>query len=289
MPLNYVKLDPISIKAHPELDERWLQDRIAEDTSLLGLGDLRLIDRERRQGRAGRLDLLLTDADESVRFEVELQLGASDESHIIRTLEYWDIERRRYPGYEHVAVLIAEDITSRFLNVLQLFGGTIPFVALQLIAVKTVGGVGLHVVKVLDQRELRTEDTASDASEATDRSYWEGRTTPAVMQAIDKVFEALNAQLEGRLQLNYNRHYIGLTDGHRSNNFVHFIARKKYFRLVARPGDVERWRAELEDAGLDAEVKQGVKLSVRVDRDIMREHQALLDSLLSATVERHRG
>ena len=30
--------------------------------------------------------------------------------------EYWDIERRRYPQYDHCAVLIAEDITSRFLN-----------------------------------------------------------------------------------------------------------------------------------------------------------------------------
>ena len=27
-------------------------------------------------------------------------------SHIIRTIEYWDIERRRYPAYEHVAVLV---------------------------------------------------------------------------------------------------------------------------------------------------------------------------------------
>jgi hypothetical protein len=32
-------------------------------------------------------------------------LGATDESHIIRCIEYWDIERRRYPAYEHCAVL----------------------------------------------------------------------------------------------------------------------------------------------------------------------------------------
>ena len=49
------------------------------------------------------------------------------ESHIIRTIEYWDIERKRYPQYEHCAVLVAEDITSRFLNVISLFNGTIPF------------------------------------------------------------------------------------------------------------------------------------------------------------------
>ena len=31
-------------------------------------------------------------------------------------IEYWDIERRRYPQYEHSAVLIAEDVTTRFLH-----------------------------------------------------------------------------------------------------------------------------------------------------------------------------
>jgi hypothetical protein len=28
------------------------------------------------------------------RYEVELQLGRSDESHIIGTIEYWDLERK---------------------------------------------------------------------------------------------------------------------------------------------------------------------------------------------------
>jgi hypothetical protein len=85
------------LKGHPELDERWLQDRMAEDASLLGLGDLVLKDRERPQPRAGRLDLLLQDAEANKRYEVEVQLGRTDEAHIIRTIEYWDIERKRYP------------------------------------------------------------------------------------------------------------------------------------------------------------------------------------------------
>jgi hypothetical protein len=66
------------------------------------------------QPRAGRLDLLLQDLDTKRRYEVEIQLGATDEAHIIRTIEYWDIERKRYPQYDHCAVLVAEDITSPF-------------------------------------------------------------------------------------------------------------------------------------------------------------------------------
>lgn len=59
--MNYEKAVPVSIKAHDELDEKWLQERLAEDPALLGLGELELKDVERRQPRAGRLDLLFTD------------------------------------------------------------------------------------------------------------------------------------------------------------------------------------------------------------------------------------
>ena len=50
------------------------KDQIAEDPSILGLGELELKDRERRQHSGGRLDLLLQN--EEQRFEVELQLGS---------------------------------------------------------------------------------------------------------------------------------------------------------------------------------------------------------------------
>ena len=101
-------------------NEKWLQDLIEADPSILGLGDLSVLTREKKQSSGGRLDFLLWDPDEESRFEVELMLGRLDESHIIRTIEYWDIERNRYPGIEHKAVIIAEDITSRFFNILGL-------------------------------------------------------------------------------------------------------------------------------------------------------------------------
>src|SRR5688500_13064002 len=108
--LKYVKPEILSLRRHPEYGEVWVHQRIADDPSILGLGDLVLRDRERRQAAAGRLDLLLQDVDSNQRFEVEVQLGPTDEAHIIRTIEYWDIERKRYPQYDHTAVLVAEDI-----------------------------------------------------------------------------------------------------------------------------------------------------------------------------------
>src|SRR3954453_22115232 len=158
MSLSYVKPEKLLLRSHPELTEKWLQDRIATDPSLLGLGDLILKDKERIHPQAGRLDLLLQDADSNHRYEVEIQLGKTDESHIIRTIEYWDIERKRYPQYDHTAVIVAEDITSRFLNVINLFNGMIPLVAIQMSALKIGDQVGLHFTTVLNQLNLGLVD-----------------------------------------------------------------------------------------------------------------------------------
>jgi hypothetical protein len=65
------------------------------------------------QPKAGRLDLLLEDTETKKWYEVKLQLGRCDESHIIRAVEYWDFERKRYPQYEHCAVIVAEELDAQ--------------------------------------------------------------------------------------------------------------------------------------------------------------------------------
>ena len=103
-----VTFPEISLKLSKEINEKYIQEYIAKDPSVLGLGELILKDKERMQPNAGRLDLLCQDSDpdSNRRYEIELQLGKADESHIIRTIEYWDIERKRYPQYDHCAVII---------------------------------------------------------------------------------------------------------------------------------------------------------------------------------------
>ena len=95
--MKYIKPERVFLKSNAEFNEKWVQDRIAEDPSLLGLGDLILKDKERIHANAGRLDLLLQNPDSTQRYEAEIQLGKTDESHIIRTIEYWDLERKCYP------------------------------------------------------------------------------------------------------------------------------------------------------------------------------------------------
>ena len=93
--MKHIKLTPISLKSHQVLDERWVHEVIAKDPEILGIGDVFVRDREKIQLSGGRLDMLLEDNDGDGRYEVEIQLGATDPSHIIRTIEYWDIERKR--------------------------------------------------------------------------------------------------------------------------------------------------------------------------------------------------
>ena len=162
-----------AIGSHAEYREKWVQERIAEDPSILGLGDLVLKDKERSQPRAGRLDLLFQDAELTTRYEVEIMLGSTDESHIIRTIEYWDVERKRYPQYDHYAVIVAEDITSRFLNVIGLFNGFIPLIALQMSALKFGDQITLVFTKVVDAVSLGLDDEEEEVQAVTDRNYWE--------------------------------------------------------------------------------------------------------------------
>ena len=189
--MDFVKPRYVSLKNHPTYRESWLQERILEDTSILGLGDLDVRDSERRQPGAGRLDLLLSDPESDIRYEVELQLGATDESHIIRTIEYWDLERNRFPQYEHVAVIVAEDVTSRFLNVIGLFNKAIPLIAIQIKAIEVNGAMAIVPTQVLGLTALGTEE--EDEGETVDRAFWVRKASEISLQVCDEIVSLVKA------------------------------------------------------------------------------------------------
>ena len=278
--LSYIKYEKISLVNHPELNEKWIQDLIAEDPSLLGLGDLILKDKERLQPRAGRLDLLLQDPDSNRRFEVEIQLGKTDESHIIRTIEYWDIERKRYPQYEHTAVIVAEDITSRFLNVISLFNGFIPLVAIQMNAVKVGDNISVVCSTVLDQMTLGLVDE-EEVQEVTDRAYWEKRGTKQTVAMADRLLGIIKG-FSPALELKYNKFYIGLAENGQPNNFAIFRPQKNAMRLEVRLKKDEEMEGKLNDAGLDVidyDNKWG-RYRIRLTKGETDKHSDILKKIL---------
>ena len=281
--LNYAKHQPISLKDHPDFNEQWLQKRIEEDLTILGLGETILLGRERSQERAGRLDLLLTTPEQDRRYEVELMLGATDASHIIRCIEYWDIERRRYPGYEHCAVLVAEDITSRFLNVIGLLSGTVPLVAIQLNALSVGDNVVLNFVRVLDQRLLRRDDTSITKLQSVDRSYWINKSKEPIIQLVDALLGIINEKAQTQQQLNYNKYYIGLSDGTRAKNFIRFKPFKKSLRVIIPGGWSEERSARFEEAGLEADEKNG-KLIFNLSPADLKKNSELVNSVIHEVV-----
>ncbi len=222
---DYVKPEIINLKNHPELNEKWVQKKISEDTSLLGLGDLTLKDSERNQPSGGRLDLLFYDPEINRRYEVEIQLGKTDESHIIRTIEYWDWERRRFPQYEHCAVLVAEDVTSRFLNVISLFNGNIPIIAIQMKAIKIGTNISLFFTTVVDELEFGREEI-DEEKEKVDRTIWEEKGSKESLSLADEILKLISDFAPG-FSLNYLKHYIGVSKDEISQNFISFVPRKK--------------------------------------------------------------
>jgi hypothetical protein len=282
--MKHVRIAPIDLKASKEINEVWIHDRIAEDPSILGLGDVAVRDRERIHPGAGRLDMLLQDTESTARYEVEIQLGPTDPSHIIRTLEYWDIERKRYPQYEQLGVIIAEDITSRFLNVISLFNGSIPIIAIQMRAVQMPDGVGLIFTKILDATQRGLEDEDEEAYTPADRAYWESRATPAAVKMADHILELTRSFAPSDIQLTYKKPYIGFQVGGKSVLFALCRPRKNTINLEVRLPQSPEMNERLEKSGvplLEYQRRWGC-YRIRLAASDLTKHREVLQDMLQA-------
>ncbi|MCK4386509.1 MAG: hypothetical protein KAV41_00260 [Candidatus Pacebacteria bacterium] len=270
----------ISLSDNPEINEQIIQKEIAENPSILGLGDLVLKDTERIQPQAGRLDLLLQDPETQRRYEVEIQLGKVDESHIIRTIEYWDRERKRYPQYDHCAVIVAEDITARFFNIINLFNGHIPLIAIKMQASQIGENIGLNFITVLDELVLGT-DEEDEVKEITDRNYWIKNGSEITVKTADKILEFIQSFTEG-YEFNYNKFYIGLTKNKRPNNFATFRPKRKLLNLEIKLPYSDEIQKKIDESGIkDAEYfkKWGI-YRFRLDEKDVQNNQVFLTELL---------
>jgi len=210
------------------LDEYWLQDQIIANPTALGLGELEVLSRERQQSIGGRLDLLLKDPEDDSMYEVEVMLGETDETHIIRTIEYWDNEKRKWPQRQHFAVLVAESITRRFFNVIQLFSHSIPIIAIQANIIDASGTKSLHFSKILDTYE-EPEDSISMPSEVYNEEYWRTKASWTI-DAARGLLDLLN-NVYANCSLYFVKSYIAITvDG---NNCFWFHKRSSDKSLLS--------------------------------------------------------
>jgi hypothetical protein len=288
MPPQLKKIAPVELRALG-LDEKWLQDQISEDPGILGLGELEIAGREHRQPVGGRIDFLLRDAEAETYYEVEVMLGELDASHIIRTIEYWDIERQRRPSFTHRAVIVAEHITARFFNVLRLLNRAVPMIAVQLSAFPIDSAVVLHPVTVLDVAEETADASAVDQVEQADRAYWEKKAAPASLAIVDKIVSSLGTNaIEPRLT--YNRHHIAM--GTTGYNFCWFHPRKTAghchieFRATSETRDATV--SSLQDGGIDASPRRTDNVTFSITSKDLEEHAVAIKDVLSRAEETSR-
>jgi len=187
-------------------DEVWLQDQIVANASCLQLGDLEVVARERSQSSGGRLDILLKDPEDDSMYEVEVMLGDTDETHIIRTIEYWSREKRKWPQRQHFPVLVAESITRRFFDVIQVLSQAIPMIAIQVSVVEASGNRMLSFHKILDTyeepEESESEYEAHDETYWVEKASWTNDTAKALLKIVQPIF--------GQAKLNYVKNYISI-------------------------------------------------------------------------------
>ena len=245
--MEYSKIEKINLREH--FSERWLQDIIEKDPSIIGLGEIEVYRRERKQSSGGRIDFLMVNSDNTTMYEVEVMLGATDESHIIRTIEYWDLEKRRFPSREHKAVIIAENITNRFFNVISLMNKSIPIIAIQLNAFKHDNNVFLDFVKVLDIYES-PEDEEDLGLETVDRAFWENKSAPKSIKILDEIIQICKTEYSD-LRTTYNKHHVAI--GTISKNFMWLRPRKTdgycHIEILVGKDNVETSKSTIESIG----------------------------------------
>ena len=254
-------------------DEFWLQDQIVANPACLGLGELEVITRERQQASGGRLDILMKDPEDDSMYEVEVMLGETDETHIIRTIEYWDNEKRKWPQRQHFAVLVAESITRRFFNVIQVFSHAIPIIAIQSNIVEANGQRMLTFSKILDTYE-EPEEGSGPSSEIHDEAYWREKAAWTIETA--KNLLDIIQPVYGDISLNYVKNYIAIVVN--GNNYFWFHKRSGNKSLLGF------WLSEkllpaatqlLDEKGIPYTVRKNQSVRITTDKETLANNREM--------------
>lgn len=257
-------------------DEYWLQKQIYDNPEILGLGDLESISKERQQASGGRLDMLLKDSTDDTMYEVEIQLGDTDESHIIRTIEYWDNEKRKWPKRTHYAVLVSESVTKRFFNVIHLFSHAIPIIAIQVNMLQHGDEKFLNFIKILDTYE-EPEEPGGD--EIYDEMFWRKKGS-WVVDVVNSFQEAVGDLFE-EVSLRFVKNYISIIIGGKRVFLFHRRARPKARLAFPVIEDQVEMVTNLFDEQNISYVQKRKNIILTFDVKFITEHRDLLRQVVA--------
>jgi hypothetical protein len=125
----------------------------------------------------------------------------------MRTIEYWDLVKRKWPQRQHYAVLVAERITKRFFNVIQILSGAVPLIAIQVNIIQSPHGQSLHFTKILDVYEEPDDETSVDGG-TYDEAYWTKRSEETL--DIAKYLYDLTKDIYVGTELHFNKYSVSI-------------------------------------------------------------------------------
>ncbi|MCD6526982.1 MAG: hypothetical protein J7K75_08355 [Desulfuromonas sp.] len=258
-------------------DEYWLQDIIYENPKILGLGDLVAVNKEKKQSSGGRLDILLKEPTENLMYEVEVMLGETDPSHIIRSIEYWDNEKRKYPQRQHFCVLIAESFDRRYFNVIQLMSLNIPMIAIQADLLEVNGDRILNFSKIIDIY-IEPEEDEEDLKQVNE-SNW-NLDSPWVNTCAKELYNSLTEKHD-RINLRYTQSYISINIDGRNNYW--FCKRMKptsaMFFSVKDDEKVETIKKTLDENDIVYTYNRYKEFMLNVDLKSLQKYLSILQKV----------
>lgn len=252
-------------------DEYWLQDLIYANPNILGLGELVPISKEKKQSSGGRLDLLLKNPEDNSMYEIEVMLGETDASHIIRTIEYWDIEKRRYPQRQHFPVLIAESFNKRYFNVIQILSLNIPMIAIQAELIEVGDDKIINFTKILDIYEERAD--SGDETNIVNESTW-ANNAPWTLSTAKDLLSVVNTT-QHILTLNYTQTYIALVN---SRGNAYWLNKrtdpKSYFAFREKNDEkAETIKNLLDKSAIQFNYNKYKDFVVTIDKEFVKNHK----------------
>lgn len=259
---------------HFGLTERQLHEHIHANPEVLGIPDVEVCGSEVIQSGGGRLDLLLQSKSYYERYAVEIQRGEPDESHIVRMLEYWDLEQRRSKDYDHYAVIVAENIVQgRFFNVLSLLGNKgIPIIAIDVTAVRQPDGMyGFVFSRVLDVvAEADESDISNTSQELVTEESWRSTRGDQMVDLVKKLCDKFGAKPY------FTQYYAGIDapdNGGRTAKF-YMKVQKRGILLQIRMKESQHWNEQIQQSGLPLDYRVGKKYRFIIKDDTDVENHA---------------
>ncbi len=139
------------------------------------------------------------------------------------------------------------------MNVISLFNGAIPLIAIQMQALRVGEHLTLNFTTVISEltRGLVDEDEDAQAAPA-DRAYWDQRSSPQMLQLTDELF-ALLRRADRALELKYTKFYVGIAKAGQAFNFVKFRPQRKSVSVGICLDETEEQTAAIEATGIETQ------------------------------------